>query len=601
MRAPLDLDDVPAVGVCLESVAAIDSRAYWLSGWIHGPPAEARLTFVTPDGRAVRPAPGTVSFHPRRDVDTADKQTGVARSCGFYAYVELDKPPREAQGWAVRSVSPDGGETESVAGAPSAANPATIRARAMHVMRLPVVPDRVIEGQVLPALTRLQAAEAVSVAACFEFGAVPSAPEFSLVVPLRTIDRVDHQLLQFAPEPDIAHVEVIYVIPPGLGAACRARGQALAELFGVPFRVVELTEAAPRARAFNLGAELATGHTLIFMHGDVFPTITGWLGGLNDFLRSNRAIGAVAPRLLFIDGSIAHAGTEYAMDKEAGTWEREIPWQGLSAALPVTRGARRVRALSDAFLMMALESFSRCGGFTEEYLPGADDGGDLCLKLADIGLESWIAPIDMYLLERASSWPCQRGPAIDRVNDWIFARRWGAMLGGDARRGGGDRSARLRIVGGGCRLAAGQAYRSQTSRGSSLSVMAARWSTSGCFARALRPRRCRRMPLPTPSRSRAGQSDATVSRCAYRCGTTDAFCRRPSRRSRPMTSPGCIPGCWEPTGRGFRPRSELSASRASLRSRSPRSIQADSAAGSDTCRAADRRCVPGPQAPYSRR
>lgn len=422
MNDPLPVADSAVPAVRLESVIALDATGYWLSGWAYDScPEEAELSFVTPDGIVSTPAHGTISFHARPDIQGTDGQHSIR---GFHAYVELAQATRESRGWAARMRSRDGAEARDVAAQAAVPDGQGAFSRAMHVMRLPTLVDEIIEGQVVPALSRIRGAQPAAVGQCMEFGPRATSPEFSVVIPLRRIDRVEHQLIQFAREPDMVNAELTCVIPPSLGAVCRARGQAWAELFNVPFRVAELTGEVTRARAFNLGAEIAEGETLVLMQGDVLPADGRWLRSLKNVLCARDEIAAVAPRLLFVDGSIAHAGAWYVRGDEAGSLERTVPWRGLSAALPATRGSRMVDALSDAFIMVSHDAFALAGGFSEDYLPGADDAGDLSLKLRALGLESWTAEVDMYLLERATSWPIQTGPAITRLNNWMFARRW---------------------------------------------------------------------------------------------------------------------------------------------------------------------------------
>ncbi len=407
--------------VRLETVLSIDDTAFWLSGWIHdAAPEEADLLFVTPDGVHVQVEPGALSFYPRPDVDD---MFDAGPSRGFHAYVELSRPSAATDGWVVRARS-----AQDRARAPVRRDHASAHGRALHVMRQDSVTDDVVEGQVLPALARIRAATAGRIDAVTEFGTPPERPEFSLVIPLRKMDRVEHQLVQFARDPDFARVELTFVIAPGLVPAFRWRAHDWSDLFRLGFRAAELSADVSRPRAFNLGAAIARAETLVLMQGDVFPAAPGWLGPLGECLHSHREVGAVAPRLLFSDGSVAHAETLYEPAGDGAGWECVLPWRGLSDSLAAAGGARPVQSLSDAFIMLRAEDHRRVGGFSDDYLGGSHEAADLCLRLAAEGLDSWLADVAMYWLERADSWPSAEGPGISRLNAWLFAYRWTERL-----------------------------------------------------------------------------------------------------------------------------------------------------------------------------
>jgi hypothetical protein len=423
-----------ARAVRLESVCTADDTAVWLSGWVHdAEPEHAELTFLSPEGVVVRPA---VSFHARADVDETFVLLHPNPNRGFHAYAELEQPSLCASGWVLRMRSADGTEIEDVARAGVQRDPSAMLGRAMQVMRLPEPTDAMVEHQVLPALARVRAAEAVEVAATEDFGPVPSDPRFSVVLPVRALERIEHQLLSFADEPG---VELLLVAGPDLAGTVRERGADWSELYGTDFRLVELTRAAPRARALNLGARVARAETLVLLDEDVFPQASGWLMALATALDEEDRPGVVGPRLLFPDGAIAAAGVEY---RDTGTArERVFPWRGMSAALSGVQSLRIVRALPDACLMLRARDFRRCNGLSEDYPAGGEAAADLCLTLARDARGSRLADTSMYWLEGSPSQP--QGPGAARLNAWLFSRRWDGALRGDRPGAGKPAAAEL--------------------------------------------------------------------------------------------------------------------------------------------------------------
>jgi len=432
LRERLPVTDIgPGIDCALrlERVYAIDERSFWLSGWIHdASPRDGRLSVITPEGVRVTPLPGAVSFHPRRDVSRVFGPGDPAPSLGFHLYVELDAPSYGVAGWLVELRTPEGDAVEDTARHPVGDNREEVRRRLMEPLKSERADPAILADQVLPALRRLRIGGHVAIDRIADYGRPPAAPVVSIVIAVRHIDRIEHQLTQFARDPELARAELIYVTPPGASAALRRRAPQWHELFRLPIRVVELSEGARRPRAINLGASVARGRLLVLLSGDVFPIAPGWLGQLRDAHDTIPDAGIVAPRLLHPDGSIAHAGARYERDPEAERWMRMLPLRGLSATIPAARGARRVQAVSPECLVISADRFRAHDGLSELYFDGADETGELCLRLAEDRLQTWQADVSMYWLERAKSWPQTAAAAPGRFNDWLLDRRWGARL-----------------------------------------------------------------------------------------------------------------------------------------------------------------------------
>jgi hypothetical protein len=145
-------------------------------------------------------------------------------------------------------------------------------------------------------------------------GDPPIAPEVSIVVPLlRRVDLIEHQLAQFAADPELAECELIYVVAdPEQAELAREIVTELYALYGLPLRLLALTAPGDRPLACQLGAASARAQRLLFLGSDVIPQHPGWVGHLTAALDAEPAVAAAAPTLLDADGEIARAGSSPA-------------------------------------------------------------------------------------------------------------------------------------------------------------------------------------------------------------------------------------------------------------------------------------------------
>jgi Sulfotransferase family len=414
--------------VRLEHVFAIDDHAYLLCGWVHDPtPQDSRITVITPEGARYEPLEGAVIWHPRPDVDEAFAGDNV-RNLGFQIYVELDRASVHPAGWMIELRTAEGHELEDTARSDVTTDPDQVRRRVMRPAGASPPNSVILANHTLPAIKRLRIGGNIDIVSITSVGELPRSPDVSIVTALRGADRIEHQLVQYARDPDLRTAELVFVLPAAAAQAVVAKGPVLEQLYGVPFRVVELSGGARRPRAMNLGASVARGRLLLLMGGDVFPVEPGWLGRMCELVDSRPEIGALAPRLLHADGSIAHAGTAYVAGRDGQRWERTLPLKGLAPTIPAAQGPRRVQALTAECLLVRADSFRAVDGFSELYFDGADEAADLCFKLAEDRLESWQADVSLYWLERGSSWPVKSSDTAVHFNDWLFDRQWRTRL-----------------------------------------------------------------------------------------------------------------------------------------------------------------------------
>ncbi|MCW3473877.1 glycosyltransferase family 2 protein [Limobrevibacterium gyesilva] len=265
-----------------------------------------------------------------------------------------------------------------------------------------------------------------------DFGPQPEAPVLSVIVPL--YGRLDFMEYQFAflsrHEAGIAH-EIIYVLddPPRqreaevLAASIHAR-------FKIPFRLVLLPRNVGYAPANNVGVALARGRYLCFLNSDVFPDSDDWMERLVARLQDNPSLGAVGPLLLFEDRSVQHMGMIFEPLPEFGNWlfplhERK-GWRP-----PAQRGLRRCDAITGACMVLERRVVRELGGFDESFAIGDFEDSDLCMKLAEIGLECAVdLDVTMFHLERQSQAGSEQRWRMNLTlyNAWTHDGRWGAQI-----------------------------------------------------------------------------------------------------------------------------------------------------------------------------
>ncbi|MEE1617831.1 glycosyltransferase family 2 protein [Brachybacterium sp. J153] len=271
-----------------------------------------------------------------------------------------------------------------------------------------------------------------------EYGEPVEGACVSVIVPLYgRIDFVEHQLLEFSRDPFFrANVDLIYVLDdPRLVDRFFEQAPLLYEIYSVPFRAVWGNANRGFSGANNLGASIAKAEKLLFLNSDVFPQHSGWLESLLAVLEDER-VGAVAPRLVFADGSIQHAGMSFRRRGDLEIWVNHHPNMGLDPELdPSGQALTAMPALTGACLAMRGRDFHAVGGWDTGYLVGDFEDSDLCLKLRSMGKLVMYQPrVQLTHLERQSF--ALLGESDFRFRVVIFnasrhQSRWQSLLEGE--------------------------------------------------------------------------------------------------------------------------------------------------------------------------
>jgi GT2 family glycosyltransferase len=412
-RRPLTIEDRRVGrGVAVERLHRIDEHTFYVHGraWDAGAPI-ANLAAISPEGERVELLED-VFRHP----DLDDR---------FIGLFEIATATLGSDDWVLEAAS---GPDRAVEAAASLAPDAHSTLFADAGLDFDGA-DSLREQQIRPAIARLDEMlrARVQIVELAGYGRAPRSPEISLVVPLqRRVDLIEHQLAQFAADPDFEHCELLYVLDdPEQGDLLEEVAGELFRLYGKPFRIAVLTESGGRAIACNLGASLAGADRLAFLDADVLPDRPGWLGALAAALDADAGAGAVGPKLLYADEAIDQAGLFYARPEEEGEWEVRHRLRGMHRSVAAAADAGRVPALGVACLMIDSAVFAELGGFQTEYRMAEYEGSDLSHRLAEIGRHPRYVPeAELYRLEGLGAAPEAVGKRYAR---WLHDRLWGRV------------------------------------------------------------------------------------------------------------------------------------------------------------------------------
>jgi GT2 family glycosyltransferase len=252
-------------------------------------------------------------------------------------------------------------------------------------------------------------------------------------VPLqRRVDLIEHQLAQFAADPELRACELLYVLEdPEQGDGLEELAGELFALYGLPFRLAALTEAAGLPIACELGASLARGERLVLLGADVLPDRPGWLGTMAAALDADPAVAAATPKLLYADEAIDQAGLEYSDPTGRGGCRLVRPrLRGMHRSIAAAAASMPVAGAGIACLMVDAAAFRDVGGLRAEYGLGQYEGSDLSRRLAEAGHGlRYVPEAELYRLEGLGAAPEAVG---EPYASWLHSRLWGDTVAGSA-------------------------------------------------------------------------------------------------------------------------------------------------------------------------
>jgi GT2 family glycosyltransferase len=428
-----EVSESQPAGLAVGEILAIDERSFWVNGWVHDQDGLGQVTLVSPEGARVGLTERAYRYE-RPDVVQFYSGLGgePIRDHGFIAHVTLPAPSRLASGWIAELRTSDGLELEIECPAVS---------RDLLAIRSTILGELGQHGTVgghlaadhgRAALTCLQqrlAGEA-SVDSIDVYGEPPREAAVSIVIPLyQRLDFLEHQMLQFSRDPELAAIDLVYVLDSTEQEdELAAKARELFGLYELPFRVVNLTSGAGFAGANNLGVEVAAAERLLLLNSDVIPDRPGWIGAMAEFYEATEGIGALGPKLLYEDDTLQHAGMYFQRQPGSEAWENAHCFKGLHRGFPAANLTRPVPAVTAACMMVDRGLYEEVGGLPLHYVQGDYEDSELCLRFAEAGRQNWYLPtVELYHLEGQSYVPgVRRIPS--EYNMWLHTSIWGDRI-----------------------------------------------------------------------------------------------------------------------------------------------------------------------------
>jgi hypothetical protein len=446
-RAGVAKDQPQALHV--DFLQAADESVFYFTGWLHDRHTSAtRLTAIAPEGQRVELLQG-LSRHPRPDVNEKYVSAGInsaEATHGFVSAVRLNVPSFQDTGWRLELHTSRGPAIE--ANCPAVIrDPAGLWDRVFRDINRHSGSPRLLANHVRPVLQALlrRALRDITIKEVVQLGAPNASPAVSVVVDLSDhVDLLEHQLAQFANDPEMVGADLIYVMEEArLSADLRRLAFQLNELYRVPFRVVLIGRQPVPVSLSKVGVAFTKGRIVLFLNPQVLPGSAGWLGRLTAFYDSMPQMGALAPKLLNENGAFHHAGWRFAKCSSNDLWGPAEPLKGLHAGIAHANLQARVPGVSKDCLMIdrgLYEEMALSGDFflTERY-----DAADLCLRLEAAGRENWYVPgVELQFIqdERQTAPAAASAVAAQESYDaWLFDHVWSVRLGMEIAPGDDER------------------------------------------------------------------------------------------------------------------------------------------------------------------
>ncbi|HYZ61099.1 MAG TPA: glycosyltransferase [Acetobacteraceae bacterium] len=248
------------------------------------------------------------------------------------------------------------------------------------------------------------------------------APLVSIVVPSDDARHILQTVMSIVAHTEYPAYEIVVVARDPVIAEVRRSLRAGSVRF-VPFNA-----AFNFSAKCNAGAQVAKGEHLVFYNDDVRVLTPSWLEALLEAL-TLPGVGAAAPKLLYEDNRIQHAGMVIGTRRLVTTAFHCFP-HASPVHFNLAQHLREVSLLSGACLAISAHAFRQLGGFDARSTPIAHSDVDLCLRLREAGYACLYTPhaalthIGHASLETAER---QRAFCPDKA-DIHLMRRFGKLL-----------------------------------------------------------------------------------------------------------------------------------------------------------------------------
>ncbi|GGP95557.1 glycosyltransferase family 2 protein [Shewanella ulleungensis] len=268
-----------------------------------------------------------------------------------------------------------------------------------------------------------------------EYGEQTEQPVVSLVIPIYgRYDFVQHQLLAFSQDPDMAKHEIIYVLDdPKIAREFTIACSGVFNTFTMPFKTVYAGKNLGFAGANNLGASQAQGRFILALNSDVLPSRHGWLSRLVNKYDKLEDVGILGTKLVYEDNTLQHIGMHFQQDAYyPGIWMNYHPHKGMPAKLVVSEGTKAVELVTGACMLIERSLYESVGGFDTRYILGDFEDSDLCLKVYDQNKKIYLDTEESLIhLERLSQNLVDSGDwkyKLTLLNGLYQKNKWGQAI-----------------------------------------------------------------------------------------------------------------------------------------------------------------------------
>ncbi|MEO0296057.1 MAG: glycosyltransferase [candidate division WOR-3 bacterium] len=263
----------------------------------------------------------------------------------------------------------------------------------------------------------------------WKFGKIPERSIASIIIPIyKEFIYIENQMLEFRKDNFLLQeCELIYVLDdPEIFRPFLAEVETLYKIYKIPFKVIYGYANRGFSGANNLGAKYANGKFLIFMNSDIIPITQGGIYNMIDFLKKTPDAGAVAPLLLFPNGSIQHMGMKFIWSEVYQTVFNHHINMGLFPE-KVIKNEQPIEAdmLTGACICVCEDIFKEIGGWPEEYVIGDFEDSDFSLAIKLKGKKLYVLPyVKMYHIEAGSQGFSQDRFKRTLINSYILRNKY---------------------------------------------------------------------------------------------------------------------------------------------------------------------------------
>ena len=255
---------------------------------------------------------------------------------------------------------------------------------------------------------------------------LPDPPLVSIIVPSDDAAHILQTVMSLVAHTSYDPYEILVVARPEVIAVCQDR------IHGSLVRFIAYSRPFNFSGKCNAGAAQARGVHLVFFNDDVRVLTPDWLQAILECL-TLPGVGAVAPKLLYEDHTIQHAGMVTGTRRLVSTAFHAFPAR-TNAHFNLAQSVREVALLSGACLALPAGLFAELGGFDAINAPIAHSDVDLCLRVREAGYSCVYTPhAELTHIGHASIGSMERAgkPFRQDKADIYLMRRFGPMLEDD--------------------------------------------------------------------------------------------------------------------------------------------------------------------------